>query len=407
MSQIWADRQRRTQQLIRAIAPRVLDSPLDTDGLLGLCQLTWITSSYVDSSTGYITSVKLPALGRVMKRDFSAMALDDVARDMGASARGSDLARLVSSHSGFTNFYNAYRNSAHGWMDANRKQVRDIFRRAYALRTDDEAYALARTIDRLDAIPKPRDTDVHMPAASLITPVCFALDPRLRFPIVNGRHNVRALLRQVGAGDQSLDAKVRALARLIGRGGIRDAADLDQWQAQDLVEIGDDSHEPAHQQLGERKVAGGTLPLKDEEDLTRLQAALTTAQRRIHNRMTNDLRQLLRPWHLTEGCAEDCRYDVLVSNYDGHRNDLLLEVKSSSDASQVRMAIGQVYAYWHRLKGPTDDPHIAVVLPERPDDSTLALLEWREIGVLWFEDGRLETSTQWLVSFADQARAVA
>jgi hypothetical protein len=103
---------------------------------------------------------------------------------------------------------------------------------------------------------------------------------------------------------------------------------------------------------------------------------------------------------LLEGRAADCKYDVLVRDYDRAGNDLLIEVKSSTDSSQVRMAIGQVFAYWHRLKGGTDDIHCAVLLPSRPTGSVIDLLGWLEIGVLWIEKKQLQTITDWLVGFA-------
>ena len=115
--------------------------------------------------------------------------------------------------------------------------------------------------------------------------------------------------------------------------------------------------------------------------------------------MTNDLRTSLARWNVFEGCLADCRYDVLVGDYDGNGNNLLLEVKSTTDVAEVRMAIGQVFSYWHRLSGPTDDCHVAVVLPERPDAATEELLQWLKIGLLWFEDRQLCTNTEWLRSF--------
>ncbi len=397
MSQVWADRQRRTNRLIRALAPGVLEqSPPDPRRLFALCRLTWITATYAETSTTYVGQLKIPALGDALEEDFSHLSIDLVAAAVALQLNDPTLEEIVRSHTGFTNFYRAYRNSARGWMETNTAAVARIFKRAFMLYDDFEAQVLARDVAALPGIPKANHPEQLMRPEYLLTPVCFGLDPRLRFPIINGAPRVRLLLRRVGATDDSISAQVRALVGLIGRNGIEDAADLDQLGADELIDIGGAPGKSPWGLLQPLPEDGDTLPLKDEEDIRRLQQALDLAQRRVHNRMTNDLRIALARWTLFEGRLADCRYDVLVSNYDGEGNDLLLEVKSTNDAAQVRMAIGQVFAYWHRLLGPTDDSHIAIVLPERPDAATEELLVWLKIGLLWFERRRLRTNTEWL-----------
>lgn len=328
--------------------------------------------------------------------DFSRLSIDPVAAVIARELDNPELAEIVKSDTGFTNFYKAYRNSALGWMEANDDAVRSIFSRAFVLKNDAEAEVLARDIAALPRIPKANHPEQLMRPEYLLTPVCFALDPRLRFPIINGAPRVKSLLRRIGVTDDAIAAKVRALVNLIGRDGIEDAADVDQLGLAELIDISRSPYESLRKLLRPLPEEGDTLPLKDEEDICRLQQALETAQRRIHNRITNDLRIALAHWTLFEGRHTNCRYDVLVSNYDGKKNNLLLEVKSTTDAAHVRMAIGQVFAYWHSLSGPTDDYHTAIVLPARPDATTEKLLQWLGIGLLWFEDRHLRTGTEWL-----------
>ena len=135
------------------------------------------------------------------------------------------------------------------------------------------------------------------------------------------------------------------------------------------------------------------LGLKDESDVATVRKAGTVKQKQIHNQMTNQLPALLSDFHLCEGGDEKCMFDVLVMKYDGAENDLLIEVKSACDAGQIRMAIGQLFDYWLNLKGNLDTPHIAMLLPHRPNDDVVKLLESIGIGLMWYDDSRLRTET--------------
>ncbi len=407
MSEVWAERQRRTNRLVREVARKVLAEPLDGDRLYGLCRLTWITESYRTKDASYIRSTKIPALGDALQRDFSGQTLDEVATSVAMDLHKLQIDVLVRSHTGFTNFYKAYRKSARDWIIAHAPTIAALFHRAYDLQNDEDALALGADIAALPGIPKANHPQVLMRPEFLLAPVCFALDSRLRFPILNGGTRVQSVLRRIGANGQSVPVQIQLLVGLIGHRGIADAADVDQLGLAELANLGWGDVEPAWQLLAPASEIGTVLPLKDEDEVRRLQQALELPQRRVHNGMTNSLRRLLASWTLLEGQANNCRYDVLVKNYDGSNNDLLLEVKSSTDPSQVRMAIGQVYAYWHRLMGPSDDCHVAIVLPERPDAETEGLLQWLEIGLLWFEDLQLCSSTDWLETFVADVADVA
>lgn len=405
MSQAWAERQRRTNRLVRKIAAHVLPLEPSGDRLLGLCRLTWITDAYEGELPAYIRSTKIPALAEALGTELDGLTLPEVAATVARLLGDPEAAALVLSHTGFTNFYKAYRNSARAWAHENRQALAAILRRAYALASDAEGEALTAAIAALPPIPKANHPAQGMRAEYLVTPVVFALDPRLRYPIINGAERVQVLLRRIGVADDSLEAKYRALVRLIGSGGVVDAADLDQLGLEERIELSADPESPMRQLLAEQPEAGSELPSKDEDDVQRLQQGLTIEQRRLHNRMTNQLKRLLADHTLLEGRAPDCRYDVLVRDYDRDGNDLMIEVKSSCDAAQVRMAIGQVFSYWHRLKGAIDEVHAAILLPQRPDDAVIALLDWLEIGVLWLEGERLRTATAWLEPVAQFAEA--
>ena len=87
-----------------------------------------------------------------------------------------------------------------------------------------------------------------------------------------------------------------------------------------------------------------------------------------------------------------CMFDVLVKKYD-KKHDLIIEAKSSLERPNIRMAIGQLHDYWFNLKG-NDVPHIAILLPNKPDTDCISFLEWMDVGIMWFENTELCTSTE-------------
>lgn len=83
---------------------------------------------------------------------------------------------------------------------------------------------------------------------------------------------------------------------LIGTEGIRDAADLDQVR-DDLA-----GFITGRKKLLEKKqTEGRKLQLKDEADIESLQEARSVIHKRIHNKLTNELRKLLSSYTLIEG----------------------------------------------------------------------------------------------------------
>ena len=177
---------------------------------------------------------------------------------------------------------------------------------------------------------------------------------------------------------------------LYGRSRIEDAADLDQIQG-DLLDFLAANERPAAKQLLEKKDGTGELPLKDEADVEAIRKAGTATQRRLHNRLTNQLRDSLAKFTLLEGKSNTCMFDVLVERYDSSGNDLLIEVKSSIERPYIRMAVGQLFDYWFTLKGD-EKPHLAVLLPKRPGEEVASFLQRMCVGLMWFEGGQLCTA---------------
>ena len=399
MSKAWKRRQQATRALVSSIANDLLTRrTVTSDQLYGLCKLTWITRDYLDDDAAYISSTKLPALrdifGDVMPEDDLHMAATIVAKKLHQSG----VAKLVRGHTGITNFRNAYRNTSRTWLEQNRKAVLDILRSARGLKNDAEGAKLAKMIEALPGIPRTKGKARSLRKASgLLTPVVFALDPRFRFPMINGNQGVLKLLKKVGATGRSLAEQHNTMVAMIGQLGIKDAGDLDLY-GQNLLEMQSGSASV----LRKKPVQGPSLKIKDERDVTVIARAQEATRKQLHNRMTNWFRKLYEgTYALTEGAKGAAMFDIEVQAFN-RKHRLLIEVKSSSDEADVRMAIGQLLAYSYHL-GRSEYDCQAIMLPGRPTDAIRGLIDHLEMGLIWIEDGMLETKTKWLEKFLENA----
>jgi hypothetical protein len=396
VSEKWTGRKRRTNHLVRTIADTLLQQrKILPQQLHGLCRLTWITSNNHGLDAPYVTSTKIPALESILQKQNQKQTLAMVAEDA-AQWTGSPLVmKLILGDTGFTNFYKAYRNSSLDWITDNLDVLIPLFRSAFHLSTDVQGLSLVRKIMNVPGIPKANHKDELMRPEFLLTPVFFALDKRIRFPVMNGNEGVTALLKKLKVFGAPLDEQYLRMISLYGKGGIEDAADLDEVGG-DLPEVvGVGTADPTKHLLRDKKVAGRNIPLKDEADLKVLQKELVVRCRKIHNKLTNQLRKQLSDYTLLEGISKEALFDVLVKNFDGSKTDLLIEVKSSIEAPHIRMAVGQVLDYWFRVSGKIE-PRVAILLPKEPDNQAKEFLSWQKIGLLWFSGETLKTSTPWL-----------
>ena len=193
MSEEWAERERRTNRLVRAVAAYVLDDISVSPGqLYGLCKLTWITKSFDERDAAYIKSTKIPALGNIFNEDYADASLEMVAADLFKTLGNESIRELVLGNTGFTNFYGAYRNSARTWIENHFSSLLSPFQRAFRLETDDDGLNLIWSISKLPRVPNAA-ADVRLKAPEhLLTPVFFAVDSRLRFPLINGNKGVQS-----------------------------------------------------------------------------------------------------------------------------------------------------------------------------------------------------------------------
>lgn len=396
MSVNWASRQRNTNYLARKISGYIFEQPEVTPAqLYGLSKLSWITNSYEGGNASYIRSTKIPALEDIFARDYKSLSLEEVSQDVAQILNDSSVAKMVQEHTGFTNFYKAYRNSSLSWVDDNFHTLLPMYKSAYDAKSNSDRKRLIQAIQKIPGIPKANHAEQLMKPEYFLTPTFFMLDREIKFPLINGNDGVKNLLKALEVQGNDLLKQYTSMVKLYSTGGIEDAADLDQIGS-DLPDFIETERKKAKKGLLKTKEAKNKskLPLKDEEDVEVIRKAGIITQRKIHNQLTNMIRTSLSNYTLLEGRDKSCMFDVLVQKYNKEQ-DLIIEVKSSLEKPNVRMAVGQLFDYWYSLKG-YEEPHIAILLPEAPDSECIKFLEWMDIGLMWFKKKQLCTSTDWL-----------
>ena len=400
MSIHWAERQRNTNKLARKIAEYIFTQDnVSAEKLYNLSRLSWITRSCEGEDAKYIKNVKIPALGAIFDKNYDkATSLEKVAEDIEAITQNLISKAEILQHTGFTDFYSAYRGSVPEWVEKNFDLLLPMYKSAFRAKSSKDRRKL---VEQTANTPKISITGRSTKPEYFLTPTFFMLDKEIRFPIINGR-SVKNLLKSLGVQKQSLPAQYDAMTALYGKHGIVDAADLDQIA--DIPDFIDSSGKKATKKLLEEKETENSslLTLKDETDVEAIKRSGTIEKKRTHNQLTNKILRNLSNFTLLEGRENSCMFDVLVKNYDS-ANDLIIEVKSSTERSNIRMAVGQLYDYWYELKCcdvKYDNPYIAILLPVRPDDKAIQYLDWMKIGLLWFEGDNLHTSSNWLEPIA-------
>ena len=400
MSVEWANRQRRTNYLVRRIAEYIFrQSEITPSQLYGLSKLSWITNSYEGENASYIASTKIPALESVFDKDYKSLSLEQVSKDVADILNDASVIKMVQEHTGFTNFYKAYRNSSLLWIKSNFNTLLPMYKEAYFAKSNNDRKKLIQSIQELPGIPKANHPEQLMKSEYFLTPTFFTLDKKIKFPLINGNEGVKNLLTALKVQESELMIQYSSMIKLYGTGGIDDAADLDQvcYDLPDFIETS--RGKPKKSLLKSKDTKNlGRLPFKDEADIEVMRKAGTIKQRRIHNQLTNMLRSSLSNYTLLEGRDNSCMFDVLVKNYN-QKQDLLIEVKSSLEKPNIRMAVGQLFDYCYDLKGDSE-PHIAVLLPNYPDTECVSFLEWMDIGLIWFENNQMRTSTESLKHLA-------
>lgn len=386
MSADWACRLRATNRLVRCCYEYLRDNKQVTpETIHALCRLTWITKSYDGASAGYVKSTKIPALSTIFGENYSTCSMDEIASDIAAKVKKpkQTINRWVKNDTGFTNFRSTYRNSALIWIDNNAKSIKSIVNKAYSSTGKAQPRKIIEIIEKLPKIQSPSGT-YNASVNLLITPLVFSLDKTIKFPILNGNKHVDILLKELGVRNSGLLQQYDAMFDLIGKSGIKDAADLDVLATSNALGEFLGQNKSGAKLLGKKD---RDLPIKDESDYLVLRKNLNVRARRVHNELTNKLREKYKGGAIIEGSKINNRYDALIKNY-AKNEDLLIEVKSCTEVADVRMAIGQLYDYHRKLKNKKNTS-MAVLLPNKPNDNVVSLLFYARVGLLYFDADKL------------------
>jgi hypothetical protein len=327
-----------------------------------------------------------------MRTKLSVRSFEDLGRELDTLGLPSRVRASLSRPVGFTNFYNAYRNTSRRWIQQNSRRVLSLFRQARHLADDLSARDVYKQIESLPRIPSGGRT---LSASSLLTPVVACLDPRTRCPVINGNENVSRRLRVYGLASRDLVAQFDGLVGLINQDGFADAFELDASEVEPTEARRRPVLAPPGNQQGHRSP---TRPLaeKDAREVQVLQRTLSTRYKRLHNRMTNKLDEIMKRFRLIceEGTNPACRFDARVVNYDGRGRDLLIEAKSWTQIELCRMAVGQLLDYRRRLLFPARTD-LAALFPRSPSNDSCEYLRGVGVRVLWFNASMTKIRGDW------------
>jgi hypothetical protein len=377
----WYQSERDTAALLQTVVSARSGKPLLGDDIWYILQLTWVTRA-----RDHWRKLKVPALLRLFPQQKS---VQKPSRDAGlqealeAVSLPKRVAKAAAKTTGIVNFRGTWRNSSRAWCEENAPELRDIIRESRRLPANDrERLTLAVKIDRLPRIPSP-SRSANASSGNILTPLVACLDPYSRFPIVNGRTAVQALLGKLGLSGRNLKEQVRGMTGLIGRFGISNSFMLDVL-ADRIKQIAPKLNVPIEVRIV-APGSGSALPDFDTSEREYLRQAGTLRYRHRHNKMTTALKKIVHGFKLTQGTNPDCRWDVLVEHYETTGHDLLLEVKPDPEKAAVRIAIGQLLDYRRFVPRPATTD-VAVLTIGAPNKLYRQLLLELQISSIWFTD---------------------
>jgi len=352
-----------------------------------LVRLCWITKSPDHAKvTDHWKRYKAPALGRLVLRKNITIHADLISTIDNAGFP--EKVRLAArQHTGFVAFRGPCKKSSLNWCRNHARVLRRIIAGILDQKphSDKSRLAIAAELDQLPHVDSPTGATNVSPQVFL-APLLACLDPQKRFPVINGREAVQRLLRSLSVPRTDLTTQVKSMINLIGHFGLTDSFMIDVL-ADEIIDLG-----PMLAKLQGETVApaeGSPLPPYDEAEREAVRKSETTTYRARHDKMTNKLRQLLKSLKPKRGTAADCRYDVLLKNYDANGRDLLIEVKPDPDKGSLRIAIGQLFDYRRFLpkQAATD---LAVLTISQPPTNYLDLLNELQITAIWFANDSLK-----------------
>ncbi len=355
----------RTRDLIRYITQ--LYARQSKKNIDSLIKLTW-----------YTPKTKIEACNQLFNLD--CMTIEQIC----GKVTDRKLKALLHRPSGFIGFYHPYRNTAKRWLRKNIEAATEIYDKTLKIQNDQDIISISRLIESLPKISRADSTAVKMGCESYLTPLLACLDPTSRFPIVNKAPWVVKFQQEMGIEDFAFKEKVESLLEIIDDYKLKDSIDLD-IRCTSLVK------KKIRQIQKEKADVNKELVKRDDRDVVYFTKTQRKEIVRTHRKIERVLVGLCnrKKLKLYEGVSSRCKYDALIKK-GNRRKDLLIEIKGSSDPSEIRLAIGQIFDYQYELGAPNKD--LAILLPERPMDKYVDLCRKLDINVLWIHRKAIEGS---------------
>jgi len=286
----WYKTERHTEALVKAVVAECGVHGLAGEDIWYLLQLTWITASKDGVSSDHWKRLKVPALSHLFQT--SAEISDDLGDTLARMRLPRRVAVAAAEKTGFVNTYRPYRNSLLGWCRQHSRQLGPILDLALKLKANNQdRFDLASEIAKLPRVSTP-NKERTMAASNHITPLIACLDPRKRFPILNGEAGVNQRLAKLGLKHAGLKEQVRGFIGLIGQFGLTDAFAVDTMTEAQMQHI---TKRVKHRSESP-KVKGNGAPLVvfDEEERKAVIESSTVFYRKRHNKIVLD--------QLSDGC---------------------------------------------------------------------------------------------------------
>lgn len=212
-----------TASLIRAVLLDKRMNDLTGEKIWALLQLTWITKGRgtMGRTTFHWKKLQVGALATLFAKTNLPIQVRTAAEQ----------------RTGFVNAYRPYRNSLKDWCKQHAKRLRSILEDAKGLGSDNrDRLDLASRIAGLPRVPTPNNVRTKC-ASDFITPLVACLDPKSRFPIINGASGVKRRLAKLGLAKCSLREQTEGFISLIDESSLRDAFDVDTMSQDQISKI--------------------------------------------------------------------------------------------------------------------------------------------------------------------------
>lgn len=373
----WYNTEKNTAALIQSVVNSRSPDTLSGEDIWSLITLTWITVGRKQVSATHWKRLKIPALENLFHK--KATANSDLSATIDSMNLPSAVAQLAKRDTGMVNFRGTWRNSSRKWCQQNRDDLRTIISAGLELPASNETrIKLADRIDRLPPVKSPNHK-TEVAAGVLLTPLIACLDPKSRFPILNGRQAVNSLLRKLRLDHSNLADRAEGLIGIIAQ---KDAFALDVMSEDVIKRV------PLLKRLRKRttpqRIQESPLRNYDEEERRAVLASKTATYRNRHNTMTAALNRIFSSFNPATETSPAGRCDAIIKDYDGSR-DLLIEAKPDADKGSIRIAIGQLFDYArHRTRQPATD--LVLLTIARPTSDYIDLLNDLDITAIWFGD---------------------